>query len=247
MHYHDMNEPRWGKEERAYAAPEDMRSPEAPRHPRRRGEDDFREERRGRRCPDCPHEEPRCSECERRGGMGREERRPEDRRREEHDRPESRVPGTALGKLALCGRLAEQHRGRRRGQMHILRILEENGSMSQRVLQELLQIQPGSMSEIAAKLEVGGLIRRERSEEDKRRVTVSITEKGKETLAALPQGAPDTLEPLTEEEQKLLTELLDKLIDAWGAERRGPRRGGFGPDRGPRGPRPPMRRGPERL
>ncbi|MBR3060709.1 MAG: MarR family transcriptional regulator [Oscillospiraceae bacterium] len=179
--------------------------------------------------------------------MGREERRPEDRRREEHDRPESHVPGTALGKLALCGRLAEQHRGRRRGQMHILRILEENGSMSQRVLQELLQIQPGSMSEIAAKLEVGGLIRRERSEEDKRRVTVSITEKGKETLAALPQGAPDTLEPLTEEEQKLLTELLDKLIDAWGAERRGPHRGGFGPDRGPRGPRPPMRRGPERL
>ena len=133
--------------------------------------------------------------------------------------------------------------------------------MSQRVLQELLHIQPGSMSEIAAKMEAAGLIRRERSEEDKRRVTVSITEQGKETLAAAPEQRTATLEPLTEEEQKTLEELLDKLITSWSAEggRRRPRgphgpgfgpgrgHGGFGPGHGPKGPRPPMRPKPELL
>ena len=46
--------------------------------------------------------------------------------------------------------------------------------MSQGVLQELLRIQPGSMSEIVSKPEYAGLILRERSEEDRRRVTVSL-------------------------------------------------------------------------
>lgn len=255
MHNCDRDDISRRRDGREYAGREEAEAPEAP--------EAFRQHRRGRQCPDCPHEEPRCGECERRGGREREDRFPGDRREEmdrrgpehsrfpegrEHgedrERPEPHVPRTALGKLALCGRLAEQHRGRRRGQMHILRILEENGSMSQRVLQELLRIQPGSMSEIAAKLEAAGLILRERSEEDRRRVTVSITEKGKETLAAQPKGAPDTLEPLTEEEQETLSALLDKLIAAWGAERRGHRHGGFGPERGPVGPRPPMRPGP---
>ena len=101
--------------------------------------------------------------------------------------------------------------------------------MSQRVLQELLHIQPGSMSEIAGKLEAGGLIIRERSEEDKRRVTVSITEKGKEILAARPEETKDALEPLTAEERRDLETLLDKLIAAWGEERKA--------TGGPRGPR----------
>ena len=234
--------------------------------------------RHGHRCPDCPYEEPRCGQCERRGGRRHrgEEERAADCRFDEQDRPEGqehpeghrrpeearRMPQNALSKLSFCGRLAEQRRGMKRGQMHILRILEENGSMSQRVLQELLRIQPGSMSEIAAKLETAGLILRERSEEDKRRVTVSISEKGRETLAGQPdQPENNSLDPLTEEEQKTLEALLDKLIEAWGAEAHHGRRGrGFGPGswgpgRGPghgpdgRGPgrRPPFNPKPELL
>ena len=91
-----------------------------------------------------PYEGPRCGPGEHRGDW--EDRRPEGRRWEEHghphgsrefredrcpfegeNRPGPRVPGSVLGKLALCGRLAEQRRGNRRGQMHILRILKEEG------------------------------------------------------------------------------------------------------------------------
>ena len=107
--------------------------------------------------------------------------------------------------------------------------------MSQRVLQELLHIQPGSMSEIAGKLEAGGLIIRERSEEDKRRVTVSITERGRAALAARPEEAQDALKPLTTDEQQSLENLLDKLIAAWGDKRKPPL--GF---RGARGHHPGM-------
>ena len=62
------------------------------------------------------------------------------------------------GQLEQCGKFLMYCLGKRRGQEKILRILWEQGEISQRELQELLGIQPGSMSEIAAKLESKGLI-----------------------------------------------------------------------------------------
>lgn len=55
--------------------------------------------------------------------------------------------------------------------------------MSQKELQDLLGIQAGSMSEIAAKLEDKGLITRVRSEGDRRKVSLSITEQGRVRVA----------------------------------------------------------------
>lgn len=87
------------------------------------------------------------------------------------------------GKFERCGRLISHCLGKRRGQGRILRTLCQRGEMQQKELQELLGIQAGSMSEIAAKLEDKGLIVRVRSEEDRRKVSLSITEQGRERVA----------------------------------------------------------------
>ena len=81
--------------------------------------------------------------------------------------------------LEQTGRLLSYCLGKRRGQGRILRILCQQEQMSQKELQEILHIQPGSMSEIAAKLESKGLIARGRDEADKRKILLSITDEGR--------------------------------------------------------------------
>ena len=62
------------------------------------------------------------------------------------------------------------HHGKGRGQGKILKILARNGEMSQKDLQDMLEIQSGSISEVLAKLEDKGMITRTKSEDDKRKV-----------------------------------------------------------------------------
>ncbi|HIX76390.1 MAG TPA: MarR family transcriptional regulator [Candidatus Fusicatenibacter merdavium] len=65
-------------------------------------------------------------------------------------------------------------------QKRILIVLLETGEITQRVLTERLGIQPGSASEVLAKLEHAGLIVRRPSDEDRRTTNVSLTEIGRE-------------------------------------------------------------------
>lgn len=69
--------------------------------------------------------------------------------------------------------------GRKRGQERILDVLSKEGDIPQRDLGHLLHIQPGSLSEILAKLEDRGLIAREQDRADRRIIMVRITEEGK--------------------------------------------------------------------
>ena len=124
------------------------------------------------------------------------------------------------GKLERCGRLLSLCIGKRRGQGRILRTLSERGEMPQRDLQNLLGIQAGSMSEIAAKLEHKGLIVRVRSEEDRRKISLVLTEAGRAMAAAgdeahILRRRAELFSALTPEEQHTLEELLDKLSDDW--------------------------------
>lgn len=109
--------------------------------------------------------------------------------------------------------------GRRRGQGRILRLLNEYGELTQQELQCKLGIQSGSLSEILSKLEAVEFIRRERDDADKRRVIVSITDKGLEDLrqheilrlkrqAVLYDG-------LTAAEQEEMIRILMKLQKNW--------------------------------
>lgn len=124
------------------------------------------------------------------------------------------------GKFERCGRLISHCLGNRRGQGRILRTLCQRGEMPQKELQELLGIQAGSISEITAKLESKGLIVRVRSEEDRRKVSLSITEQGRDWVAqrdedAVRRNRADLFSVLTPGERGTLEALLDKLSADW--------------------------------
>lgn len=84
--------------------------------------------------------------------------------------------------------------------------------MDQRVLRSELHIQPGSLSELLSKLEQKGLIAREHTEADRRRVTVRLTDAGQTALSPGAEAADDPFAPLTAEEQSTLRTLLEKLL-----------------------------------
>lgn len=124
------------------------------------------------------------------------------------------------GKFERCGRLLSHCLGKRRGQGRILRTLCQRGEMSQKELQDLLGIQAGSMSEIAAKLEDKGLITRVRSEGDRRKVSLSITEQGRVRVAQSDEAhilrrRAELFAVLAPDEQRALAEILDKLSADW--------------------------------
>lgn len=124
------------------------------------------------------------------------------------------------GKLERCGKQISQCLGKRRGQGRILRTLCQRGEMPQKELQDLLGIQAGSMSEIAAKLENKGLITRVRSEKDRRKMSLSITERGRVWVAQtneehILRRRAELFSALSPEERDTLELLLDKLSADW--------------------------------
>lgn len=124
------------------------------------------------------------------------------------------------GRLERCGKFLMYCLGKRRGQEKILRILMEHGEISQKELQELLGIQPGSMSEIAAKLESKGLVVRGRAEADRRKILLSLTEDGRAWLTRqgedyVRKRRAELFSALAPEEQRTLGVLLEKLCVDW--------------------------------
>ncbi len=122
--------------------------------------------------------------------------------------------------MERAGRLLAHCLGKRRGQGRILRILCEKERMSQKELQDILHIQPGSMSEIAAKLESKGWIVRSRDDTDKRKILLSITGEGRAWVAGrdddtIRQQRAELFSSLSQEEQVVLRTMLDKLSDDW--------------------------------
>ena len=124
-----------------------------------------------------------------------------------------------LSQLEMCCHFLHHRRGGRHGQARLLRLLLERGQLTQRELQEMLHIQSGSISELVGKLEGGGLILRDRLEEDRRQVILQISEKGRQALAQHEQEnslqESQLFTVLSSKEQQQLFELLDKLLDSW--------------------------------
>jgi DNA-binding MarR family transcriptional regulator len=116
-------------------------------------------------------------------------------------------------KLRLVSDRLMRSGGRKRGQERILDVLSKEGDIPQRDLGHLLHIQPGSLSEILAKLENKGFITREQDSADRRIIMVRITEEGKNQTGIEGEDKKmDFFSSLTEEEKKTLADLLDKLI-----------------------------------
>ena len=110
----------------------------------------------------------------------------------------------------------------RGSQKRILIVLSETGTITQRELTQRLGIQPGSASEVIAKLENMGLVERTLSETDRRTADISLTEEGRgqaqEALRQRRQRHEEMFSALTDGEKEQLLSLLEKLNGDW-AER----------------------------
>lgn len=108
----------------------------------------------------------------------------------------------------------QSHHGLR--QSDILKMLLEEGSLSQKVIQSRLNIKAGSASELISKLEDKGFVMRDRSSSDRRKVVISLTEKGRALYHPLSFVEKEKYyEVLSEEEKKELLCLLEKLNGSW--------------------------------
>lgn len=104
-------------------------------------------------------------------------------------------------------------------QQRILIILNEVGNITQRDLTQRLGIQPGSASEILAKLENAGLIARAVSETDRRTANISLTELGMRTAMEAAERRNrrhvEMFACLSDGEKADLLNLLEKLNEDW--------------------------------
>lgn len=104
------------------------------------------------------------------------------------------------------------------GQGRIIFLLLENEGISQRALAELMQIRPGSLSELLTKLEQSDYIERRPNERDRRVVNIFLKEEGKKAVDAVKSNRQKMTESLfsalTSEEQSQLSGLLGKLISS---------------------------------
>lgn len=104
-------------------------------------------------------------------------------------------------------------------QKRVLMVLLETGTITQRELTQRLGIQPGSASEVIAKLEHAGLVKRITSREDRRTADISLTDEGlrqaESALERRQQRHKEMFSVLTQEEKEQLFSLLEKVNADW--------------------------------
>lgn len=104
-------------------------------------------------------------------------------------------------------------------QKRILIILDEVGSITQRELTRHLGIQPGSASEVLAKLENAGLIVRTPNPADRRTADIRLTDKGiapaREAANQRKKRHEEMFSCLSQEEKQELLLLMEKVYSDW--------------------------------
>ena len=125
--------------------------------------------------------------------------------------------GDLMELLDMAGRMVQRRPrgGPARGQALVLSILAGREALSQRELQQMLGIQPGSLSELLSKLEGKGLLTREKGE-DRRGNLLRITEAGRQAIPQVDaEDEDDPFAPLSGDQQDQLAALLRTLLTAW--------------------------------
>lgn len=128
---------------------------------------------------------------------------------------------TRLEGLLHRNMMAGQRRGYmnpHRGQGRVLSILKLKPEITQRELTYLLDMSKQALGELLSKLENCGYITRTPSKEDGRVMMISLTEKGKAESEGMENDDEDTedlFKCLNDEEQRNLSEYLERLILAW--------------------------------
>ncbi|MDR8413381.1 MarR family transcriptional regulator [Nonomuraea sp. 3-1Str] len=150
---------------------------------------------------------------------------------------ELRTTAASLRRAAvgLARRLRDERTAEAPGRLglSLLGHLRRRGAMTAGELAAAEHLQPQSITRALASLEEGGLIRRSRDEDDRRRHLLVLTDKGAEVLADQVKGSDARLaeamsRALTPEECRVLgvaADLIERLLDD--------RPGGASPRRGP--------------
>lgn len=128
---------------------------------------------------------------------------------------ETYMTDDTITSLFFCtARRLHQKGGGEYAQQKILRILQCRKEIPQKEMQDILKIQPGSLSELTAKLEEKELIARKRSEEDQRRIVLQITQKGEEWISRFRETKDEHMfSALSEKERAQLRGLLEKIAE----------------------------------
>lgn len=121
--------------------------------------------------------------------------------------------------MEKCGHFLYHRRGGKRGQLKVLKLLKERGSITQKELLEVLTLKSGSVSETVKKLENQGFITKEKDKKDKRRINITITDKGveylEENMKINSEQEKILFTSLSEKEQEDLKRILEKLFSDW--------------------------------
>ena len=124
--------------------------------------------------------------------------------------------------LRLSDRTAERAVGLSGAQLFVLAELGRAPALSLNELAERTRTDPSSVSVVAARLVGQGLVTRERSLEDGRRVQISLTRSGRAALRKAPPvaqqkllGALDSLSPA---DRRRLSELFGRVVALMGIE-----------------------------
>ena len=117
--------------------------------------------------------------------------------------------------LRMCGYFLYYQTGKKAGQQRILATLLNRKSVTQKELQNILEISSGALSEILQKMEDANLVERKRSCDDKRRVVLTLTRKGEDRARKVKAHYSYTLTRmfgcLSREEKTQLGAILEKL------------------------------------
>ena len=98
----------------------------------------------------------------------------------------------------------------------VMLALWQHGTLSVKDLSGLLQLDPGTLSPLLKRLEVGGLLRRARDPKDQRNLALALTEKGRklrEQAEKIPAGIVERL-GMPVEELMSLQQALTRVIAA---------------------------------
>lgn len=124
--------------------------------------------------------------------------------------------------LRACGHFLHFNMGGKAGRKRVLATLLREGEISQRTLQDLLDIQSGSLSEILAKNEADGLLEKVKCGSDRRGYILRLTESGqalaKQVTACHEARVDKLLGCLSDDEQLALLAMLDKLTLHWSSD-----------------------------
>lgn len=139
-------------------------------------------------------------------------------------RPHFNIDRTGLqGKLMFCGRNLAHKKMHGGSQEIILKIILNEGEITQKDLQNILNIKGSSLSELISKLDNKGFIIREKYEKDNRIYILKLTEKGKEFAKGLSDETErerdkEIFKALSDEQREQLDIILDTLLNDWYGE-----------------------------